>query len=163
MFAAIPCIFIPPYARAYTERYDSLGNIECKTNIQLSALYSSSMMGYDCADSYGNFYCANYHKFPRNFISKLRPTSRLPAVSAFCSEPQREGGGADESGLTDRTISSRKKKLTVGPGHFRQVFRSSKILREITLPIVLCAISDVCRGEVFPPQYRRSRPFGKRA
>jgi len=104
-------------------------------------IYRGSIMGYDCADSYGNFYCANYHKFPRNFISKLRPAFRLPAVSAFCSELQQRRQ-ANRARLFRRGA---REEVNSWTDHFRQVFRSNMILREITLPIVLCAIADVCQ------------------
>jgi len=125
-------------------------------------------MEYDCADGYGNFYCSNYHKFPRNIISKLRLTCRPPGISAFRSEPRRELNRGSESRtrarIAELSRGGAREEVNSWTSHFRQVFRSSKILRQITLPFVPCAIPDGCRASarVFSSLSRLRATFEKR-
>lgn len=89
--------------------------------------------------------------FPKLCLFPI-PSIALPnttgAVSAFCSEPQREWARATRP-EQNYFVEAGGKKLTVGPTISGWIFRSSKILREITFSIVLYAISDACRDEVF--------------
>lgn len=123
-----------------------------------------SVIEYDCADSCGNFYCANYHNREISFpnyapLGSRRVYLHFAVNRDYRRESANRGGKSRARGYADSpTISSAagaRKEVNSWTGHFRQVFRSSKILCEITLPIVLCAIPDGCtgrlmRGLIFP-------------